>query len=231
MDLAAESTCSILLPKNEVTHPLDDELSKLAPTSKWQWINEKLEVEPVLPENTETIFMIADSSQDPADQIELTKDALPLNDLTLARIFTVVHCGLAESHPEIVSWYQGCIHFSDVVLLNRRDQVSQKWIKEFLDGFRQEHFPCFFEFVKKGRVDNPPHVLDPTPRRLSLFFDEEDNLFADTEEEDDDEADFDESKEDPYLARYPSGHRCKALPEIGSILSEITKHSSRLKSI
>ena len=223
MDFASEFPCSILLPKNEASHPLDDELSKLIPISKWQCGSGKLEIDPVLPVNTEAIFMIADSSQDPADQIELTKDTLKFHELTLARIFTVVHCGLAESHPEIVSWYQGCIHFSDVVLLNRRDKVSQKWIKEFLNGFRQEHFPCFFEFVKKGQVANPLHVLDPTPRRLSLFFDDDDDVLANDDEEEEEEAEDDEAKEDPYLARYPSGKRCKALPEIRSILSEITK--------
>ena len=221
MDFASECSCSILLPDAEPAHPLDAQLSNLASICSWRWENDSLIMGVEFPDDIEAIFLIADANLDPADQIEATKGFLELHGLTLGRIITVVHCGLAEANPELFSWHQGCIHFSDVVLLNRREEVSQKWMREFLDGFRQKRFPCFFEFVKKGRVDNPPHVLDPTPRRLSLFFDRGEDQFVSDEEVEDDSIDSDDPDEDPYLAKHPSGQRRKPLPDVRSILSSI----------
>ncbi len=215
MDFTSESSATVLLPEAEGPHPLDSELVGITKTFPWQWKDRSISLNEDLPPEVETVFLLADSSVDPADQIEATKSFLDLRDLTLGRILTLVHCALAEAKPELIPWYQGCIHFSDVVLLNRRENVSQKWIREFQDGFRQEYFPCFFELVKKGCVANTMHVLDPTPRRISLFFEEDggDESFVDEDAES-----LDLPAEDPYLARYPSGLRCKPLPDAPSIL-------------
>lgn len=213
MDFTSESSSIVLLPEAEIPHPLDSELAQTTTTCAWEWNNGLFTLQEDLPPEVETVFLVADSDLDPADQIEATKSFLGLRDLALGRILTLVHCGLAEAKPELIPWYQGCIHFSDVALLNRRENVSQKWIREFQDGFRQEYFPCFFELVKKGCVENSLHVLDPTPRRLSLFFEEDDETLV---EENSGTPDL--PIEDPYLAKYPSGHRCKPLPDAKSIL-------------
>lgn len=227
MDFALECPSFIALPDAEPSHPLDSKLAKLASTCRWRWENDSFIMESELPTDLDAIFLIADGKLDPPDQIEATKSFLELHGLTLGRILTVVHCGLAEAHQELLPWHQGCIHFSDVVLLNRRENVSQKWLRGFQDGFRQEHFPCFFEFVKKGRVNNPVHVLDPTPRRLSLFFEEEvDSLLSEGEEDESEELSADFAREDPYLAKNPSGQRCKPFPDAHSILSGIAQPRS-----
>jgi len=229
LDLASEPSCSILLPEGETAHPIDDRLAKLpsAALVRWCWKDGSFDLASNGLEWKDIVFLVADATLDPVDQIEATKEFIERSGLMLGRILTIAHCGLAEAHPELHPWHQGCIHFSDVVLLNRREKVSQKWLKEFQDGFRRDHFPCFFEFVKNGCVENPFHVLDPTPRRLSLFFDEEEVFgLEDCEENEseDDLADF--SREDAFLAKYPSGQRCKPLPDPGAIISATQSQSA-----
>lgn len=220
MDLVLESKSLILLPEGEGSHPMDLKLNELSKPSQWRLENGSFAIDCESIGEVDSVFFVADANSDPADQIEAMKDFMASNDLDLARILTVVHCALAEVHAELHAWHQGCIHFSDVVLLNRREGVSQKWIREFREGFRQEYFPCFFEFVKKGRVDNPVHVLDPTPRRLSQYFDEEEEDLLDGEEDDDDSGmESDLPDEDPFLLRYPNGQRCKPLPDPVSIIA------------
>lgn len=223
LDFVSEGSAFIALPSEETTHPLDSELASLAPTCHWQWENNSFRLESSLPEDVEQIFLLTDHNLDPIDQIEATKDFITASGLALGRILTVVHCGLAEHCTKLMPWYAGCIHFSDVVFLNRRENVSQKWIRAFQEDFRQQYFPCFFEFVKKGKVNNPVHVLDPTPRRLSLYFDEEFDL-PDADEEDD--LVDGNPAEDPYLAKHPTGERCKPLPDTRSILSDASQPSS-----
>ena len=228
MDLAADLPCSIALPEAEPAHPMDCKLATLTSLCRWRWENNSFFIESELATEDECIFLVADGKLDPADQIEATKIFLDQHDILLGRIFTVVHCSLVETHPELVIWHQGCIHFSDVVLLNRRENVSQKWLRRFQDDFRQKHFPCFFEFIKKGRVNNPVHVLDPTARRLSLFFEEEEEplFFEEDEDEESEELLTDSPEEDPYLAKLPTGQRCKPLPDAHSILSDLAQSRS-----
>ena len=225
MDLVLESSSLILLPEGEDAHPMDLKLKQLSESFQWRWENGSFACESL--GETDSVFLVADGNLDPVDQIEAMKDFMESNDLDLGRILTVVHCALAEVHDELHAWYQGCIHFSDVVLLNRREGVSQKWIREFQNGFRQEYFPCFFELVKKGRVDNPVHVLDPTPRRLSQHFDEKEDSLLDEEEDHDDsgiKSDFPDG--DPFLLRYSNGKRCKPLPDPASILASKQSRSA-----
>ena len=68
----------------------------------------------------------------------------------LARVLCVVHCALAEKHPALLAWYDACVHFSDVVLLQRREGVANKWVSDFLKHYQDQFMPCLFETVKAG---------------------------------------------------------------------------------
>lgn len=179
----------------------------------WTWDGKNLNLD--LPAEFTHIFLIADGRGNPVDQIEAFSLWLPDQEMELARILTIVNAQFAAAHKELLRWYEACIHFSDIVFLNRREDVSQKWISEFTDYFKKEqHYPCHFEQVKKGKVKNPALILEPEPRRISLIFDELPALEEDEEEEDLGE----EETGDPYLQRLPSGRRTKQIPDINRYL-------------
>ncbi len=180
------------------------------------WRGEGGEISAEVPEGTTHFFFVADGRRNPVDQMEAFYHWSQEHDLELARIITVVHCGLAHDNPDLKKWYDACIHFSDYVLLNRREGISEKWIKAFQDRYRKAFYPCIFEIVKKGRVKNPTLVLDPLPRRMSQLFDDNVDLEIDLGEED--VADQEE-KIDPYLDRLPSGKRARDIPDIAPYLS------------
>lgn len=187
------------------------------------------------PAETTHVFILLDGALDPVDQLEALKPWLAAHELTVARIFTVIHCQLAEKHPALKVWFDACVHFSDVVLLNRREGVANKWMSEFRRSYEDLCLPCLFEFVKAGKVKNPAMLLDPTARRLSQFFDpsEWDDLDLDgveIGESDDEDGDnmrpLDKSELDPddqppaepYLERRQGGRRVIELPDIRKYL-------------
>lgn len=124
-----------------------------------------------LPVSAERVFLLTDGLADPADQIEAIREWIPGSGTELGRIITVVNCHLAYAAPEAMQWYEGCIHFSDIALLNRREGVPNKWVDDWGKRFRKRAVPTLFELVKKGHVPNPAHVLFPEPRRLTHIFD------------------------------------------------------------
>jgi len=146
----------------------------------------------------------------------------------LARVLCVVNCQLAEKNPPLLAWYEACVHFADVVLLNRREGVENKWLSDFLNHFKKQFYPCLFETVKNGRVKNPALVLEPQARRMTHVFDEEPNwIFTNAEGEEIDEqeetgGDEDEiqakPEEDTYFERRNGGRRVKQIPDIAQFL-------------
>ena len=153
---------------------------------------------------------------------------LALNNAELARALCVVDCRLAERHPPLLAWFEACIHFSDVVLLNRREGVENRWLSGFLEHFRSQHLPCLFETVKAGRIRNPALILEPQARRLTQIFDEEQDWVvtgADGEEIDDEQGEEEEEvsaapAEDPYLERRSGGRRVREIPDIARFLDQ-----------
>ena len=128
-------------------------------------------------------------------QIARLKAWLEAHRLELARCLCVVNCQLAERHAPLLAWYEACVHFADVVLLNRREGVENRWVSDFLNHFKKQFVPCLFETVKDNRVKNPALVLDPQARRVSQAFDEEQDWVvtgADGEEIDDEQGDEEE---------------------------------------
>jgi len=195
---------------------------------RWGWDQHRA-IRAELPDDAGVIFLVNDGLANPVDQVEAFRDWTRRENLELARIFCVIDCQLAEKRPGLLAWYDACIHFSDVVLLNRREGVANKWISDFIERYSSQCMPCLFELVKSGRVKNPVMLLEPQARRISQAF-EEDQLLAldDVEigEEDEDKgrkARDDEEEElrpveDPYFQRRPGGRRVREIPHIQDFL-------------
>lgn len=174
------------------------------------------------PLEVEAIFLVAPGRGNPLDAVEALSDWLHATGHTLARIITIVHCRLLHDHPKLEIWHRACIHFSDAVLLNRREDVPNKWFTEFRQHYEQEAYPCLFELVKKGRVKNPALILEPQSRRLSLAFDPDIDAIdmLDLDEDNLPEEPIDLTRPtDPWLKRLPSGHWERSLPDISEYLS------------
>lgn len=199
-------------PEGEASSAFDEPIKALANVNVVAWqlkggkvTHGKISAAP------EKIIFLAPGTSDPADCAEALKTWTDHNQCQVARLFTLVHCSFLKEQPEAKAWFDACIHFSDVVLLNRREEAGNKWVKDFETGYRKARSPARFILVKKGRVANPPEVLDPEARRLSLYFDElipiEDDEFEDDNKPED-------TKPDIYIERLESGHRAKRIPEI-----------------
>lgn len=213
---------AVLLAESEAPDAFDAQLPALA---RWKATDDIITAE--WPGEAGTVFFITDGRRNPVEQIEAFKTWLEARGAELARVYTVVNCQLAEKHPALLAWYEACVHFSDVVLLNRRDGVANKWLSDFRTHFEKQFVPCLFELVKAGQVKNPALVLDEQARRLSHLFDaEQDWIFTDAEGEVIDEEEESEGEEeieatpeeDIYLVRDAAGRRVKRIPEIAKYL-------------
>lgn len=212
----------VLLSDREAADPADKQLPNV---QRWTWRDEAL-VTPALGTATH-VFLVADGRTNPVDQVEAFKPWLEANGAELARILVVVHCQLAEKTPALVAWYEACVHFADVVLLNRREDVPNKWLSDFQNRFKDQFYPCLIEFVKAGRVKNPVLTLDPQARRMSHYFDEDTEwVRADGVDEDEADEEMPEgeeevemvAEEDPYLIRDAANRRKKIIPDIAKYL-------------
>jgi hypothetical protein len=223
--------------------PADAQDARLPSLGRWNWSEGAIAA--ALPTGATHVFFVTDGRQNPVDQLEALQKWVPAVQAEIGRIITVVNCRLAEQHPALLAWYDACIHFSDVALLNQREGVANKWMSEFQLRFKDLCYPCLFEFVKAGRVKNPLLVLDPQARRMSHIFDLDEWTGLDlegvefgTEDEDgiemvDDqpekkagqgkdaaEGDDDDWKPqvDPYFQLRLGGRREKEIPDIAKYL-------------
>ena len=206
--------------------PIHHDLCEQKPYS-WNGIDGGLIVEAT----SETVFIVADGMSDPADFVEAFFNWLQGSAYELGRILTIADCNRIQQERKLLQWYDCCIHFSDVVLLGNRTEVSNKWIDEFQDRYLKEYFPCLFVFVKKGRLPNPTLVLEPEARRISKLFDEADVIpfidddveFEDSGDEvdDEDEEEFEggDPMKDPFLAKLVNGRRNRTLPNIRNLIT------------
>jgi hypothetical protein len=221
--IAEDERSVVLLSANEA-----DADVKLGRTATWNFEDGRINISAEALGDATHVFFVTDGRSNPVDQIEAFKAWLDTSGSELARILTVVNCQLAERHQELVAWYEACIHFSDVVLLARREGVANKWLSDFQNRFKDQFFPCLFEFVKDGRVKNPPLVLEPQARRVSHLFDEPDwEIIGDDLEEGVEEGDETKDEEvevapevDPYLERRIGGRRVKEIPDIAKFVGE-----------
>lgn len=224
--LAPEDQPAVLLPAAEAPHPRDTDLP---PGPRWSWQpGPPASISLEKPAVAGPLFLVADGRRNPVDQLEAFKPWLENNHAAVARVICVIDCTLASRHPALLAWYDACVHFSDVVLLNRREGVENRWLSGFLEHFRTQHLPCLFETVKAGRVKNPALLLEPQARRLTQIFDEEqDWVVTDLEgdeleegEETEDEEVLAAPAEDPYFARRSGGRRVKEIPDIADFLRD-----------
>jgi hypothetical protein len=220
--LMEEDRPAVMLSDGEAPSALDDKLPGL---TRWTWTDGFVIAS--LPVDASHVFFVTDGRRDPVEQLETLKLWLEAQGAELGRILCIVNCQLAEKHPPLLAWFEACVHFSDVVLLTRREGVANKWLSEFRAHFDHQFYPCLFELVKEGRVKNPALVLDPLARRLTHAFDaEQDWIFTDAEGEEieeDEETDGDEEvqakqEEDPYFVRDAANRRVKKIPDIGKFL-------------
>ncbi len=234
LDVAHERA-HVFLPAGEPPQPADEALGAFS-VARMAWDAEHhLWHADSPPAEATHVFILLDGRVDPVDQIEALKPWLAAHSLPVSRVFTVVHCQLAEKHSALVTWHDACVHFSDVVLLNRREGVANKWLSEFRRRYDDQCIPCLFEFVKAGKVRNPVLLLNPVARRLSQYFDESewDELDLDgveigeSEDEDGDNVTpldktnldpDDQPPVDPWLERDASGHRKQTAPDIRKYL-------------
>jgi hypothetical protein len=216
---------AVMLSDSEKPAPSDERLPGLV---RWNWTGEFIEGS--MPPGATRVFFVTDGRGSPVDQIEVFKAWLEAQGGELARVICVVDCQLAEMNPPLIAWFDACVHFSDVVLLNRREGVANKWLSDFQAHFKSQFIPCLFELVKTDRVKNPGLVLEPQARRMSHIFDEEqDWVFTDADGEEIDEEEETEgdeeveakAAEDPYFARLNGGRRVKEIPAISKFLGDL----------
>ena len=220
--LAEGDRAAVMLSAAEAADAFD---AKLPGLTRWTWTGEN--IDGMLPREATHVFFVTDGRTNPVDQLEVCKAWLEAQGGELGRIFCVVNCALAEQHPPLLAWYEACVHFSDVVLLTRREGVANKWLSDFRAHFDNLFYPCLFELVKAGRVKNPALVLDPLARRMSHAFDaEQEWVFTDSdgdEIEEDEESEGEEEVEvtaavDPYFVRDMAQRREKKIPDIAKFL-------------
>jgi hypothetical protein len=204
----------VLLPAAEEANPLD---ARLPGVGRWSAGHEGAFEAETAPGATH-LFFVSDGRRNPVDQVEALKAWLGDRAMEMALVLCVVDCGLAERNPKLFAWFEACIYFSDVVLLNRREGVPNKWVADFVGKFTGKFYPCLFEFVKAGRVKNPSLVLAPVARRMSHVFDEQEWIVADEEDEDEDDDVEMKPEEDPYFERRTGGRRVHELPNIADYL-------------
>lgn len=203
-------------PEGEASCAFDEQLEALENLSVVSW---KLKANKVthgkISAAPDKIIFLAPGTSNPADCAEALKSWVEHNHCQIARILTVVHCSFLMQQPKASAWFDACIHFSDIVLLNRREEAGNKWVKDFESAHKKACIPARFVLVKKGRVSNPAEVLDPEARRVSLYFDE---LLPIEDDEFEDEHKPEDLKPDTYIERLESGQRAKPIPDITALL-------------
>jgi hypothetical protein len=217
----------VLLEEGEEGSPGDEKLGALKTTEVRRWKWNGTELPEINLEGAQTVFFVGSSTGDPITQLEALKPWLVRHHAELARIFCVIDCQLAEKTPPLLPWYDACVHFSDVVFLANREGVANKWLSDFLRRYADEFVPSHFIQLKKTGVANPALVLEPQPRRVSQYFDEEDVVLPqgveieetdDEEDEEDAGDDGDTVRPEAYFERERSGRRVKELPNIVNYL-------------
>ncbi|MFM1850425.1 MAG: hypothetical protein RIS54_109 [Verrucomicrobiota bacterium] len=215
--LAEGDRAAVLLPAAEPEVEFD---AKLPGVARWVW-TEHGTISAELPAGATHVLFISDGRLNPVDQVEALKPWIEAHGAEIGRVICVVDCGLASANSGLLPWYDACVHFSDVVLLNRREDVENKWISDFQSRYTDQFFPCLFELVKKDRVKNAIIVLDPVARRISQYFEDEPQWAFESDDEED-AADEEEveitAAEDPYLERRAGGRRVKEIPDITAFL-------------
>ncbi len=218
--LGAGERAAVMLADGE---PADETDAKLPVLTRWSWIEEGA-ISGTIPPGATHVFFLANGRRSPVDQAEVFKPWVEAQGGQVARVICIIDAKMAQRNPPLLAWFEACVHFSDVVLLNKREGLENKWVSDFLGHFKDLYYPCHFELVKNGRVHNPALILDPQARRMThAFDDEQDWIFTDSDgeiiDEQEETKDGEEEieakpEEDPYFERRFGGRRVKEIPDI-----------------
>ncbi len=173
----------------------------------WKWMQGRIAIGGDIPPGAE-LFFLAHGRESPVDAVEGIREWMAGKPVALARILTLVHCGRLHAHEKLRAWYDACIHFSDAVLLGSRQDVPGRWVEDFVQSHRKANFPCLFRYVKKDRIDRVAEVLLPEARRISLAFEDPEDLW-------DEEGN---PVEEAYFQRDEANRRIKWVPDICDFL-------------
>ena len=134
-----DKTVLYFRPEEEPCCSFDKKLEALENVSvvTWKLSATTIKHEPVKASPQKVIFL-APGNCNAADVAEALKKWMNGNQCQIARIVTVVHCAFLSQNMNALPWFDACIHFSDVILLNRRENVSNKWIKDFESSYRKQ---------------------------------------------------------------------------------------------
>lgn len=218
--LSADVPVAVALAESEKPSESDALLTKRPATEILRYALLR-EVPP--PPEGGVLFIVTPGDGDPADAIEAFQSWLKRSGAELARILSIIDCRLGAEEPALRDWFDCIVHFSDVVLLNRREGISPKWPNDFMKRYTDQFFPCILEYVKKGRVANPARVLDPVARRSALLFDDidaVDQLDIDPDNLPEEPIDL-VAPTDVWLERNDGGQRIQRLPDIRKYLTEL----------
>jgi len=228
IDLAKEQA-TVYIPEDETTCEIDDKLNALpnVTVNNWALVDDQFVSTESLKEGQELLFFLVNGRKNPIDQLEAIHDwAKQQTGVEMGRIYTVLNSQLASTVSGVKAWYDACIHFSDIVLFNKREDVPNKWFKDFEAIYHKLCFPCLFDIVKKGHVKNATSILFPEARRMSQAFDDLDPEFQDPtygydiDTSDDEEEDEEDAiPKEAYFEKLVSGHRIKRIPDINKFLA------------
>ena len=209
--LESEKSVLYFKHKDEITNNYDSSLERLNNVRMLLWSVEDSKVKhESININPSSIFFIVPASTLLADVMEGLKGWLAKNSCQLTRIITVINCKSLSEDDSQNNWYDAAVHFSDIVLLNRREGVSEKWIRDLQIDKKRQFYPTRFELVKKNRVINPSDILDSQIFRTSLFFDD----FISIEEDEFQDLLPEDRRMDPYIERLENGKRRKSITPI-----------------
>lgn len=171
------------------------------------------------PEAASHVFVVLDPRESPVPQLELLADELRAVDREPVKVVTCVDCSAAEASPQLRSYLDACIYYSDTVLLGNRSGASKSFVRQFEKGYQQRCYPARFQLLKDpGQPQNPLEILLPGTLRLSQLFDREPLASPDSPAgpiEASCDLDFEEAEEDPYRPSAESGKSALQVPDVG----------------
>src|SRR5688500_8450218 len=135
--LAETDRAAVMLPEGEPANATLEE--KLPGVTRWQWHDGI--IGGTLPADATHVFFVTDGTRDPIDLIEVFMPWVEAQRGESARVLCVVTSQLAEKNPSLFVWFEACVHFADVVLVNTREGVENKWITDFLNHFKKLYYP------------------------------------------------------------------------------------------
>ena len=164
------------------------------------------------------VFFLVDSTRNLADAIEEAKDLIDGKKIRLAAIWGVLDCGMLARFPEQCQTFADALsHFSDALLLSRRDGLSNRQVADIKARYEKQCKPHHYFYVDSDlKVDKPIELMIEEARRISVIFDDFDPIDdLDIDENNLPEEPFDlERKPDPYLERQSNGARVRPIPDV-----------------